>query len=107
MPRSLMEAMSMGLPVVTTDVAGCRDAVENGRSGLIVPPGDASALTAAIARLLGDEMLRHGVGRNARERVIERYSLERIAALSAAHYRRLLKEKFGERYTPGNGFEIR
>ena len=105
MPRSLLEAMSMALPVVTTDVPGCRDAVEDGRSGIITPPAHAGALADAIARLLDDEPLRRELGKAARVRVIERYSLGKIAALTASHYRRLLQERFGERYTPLSGHE--
>lgn len=105
MPRSLLEAMSMALPVVTTDVPGCRDAVEDGRSGIIVPPANSGALADAIARLIDDEPLRRELGRAARVRVIEQFSLGKIAALTASQYRRLLQERFGERYTPYVGFE--
>jgi glycosyltransferase involved in cell wall biosynthesis len=105
MPRSLMEAMSMALPVVTTDVAGCRDAVEHEQSGLIVPPCNVAALADGIERLVNNISLRRGLGKFARERVIERFSLKKIAALTASNYHRLLKARFGERYTPGLGLE--
>ena len=46
-PRSAMEAAAMGLPVVATDIRGCRQVVEHGSTGLLVPPRDAAALTDA------------------------------------------------------------
>jgi glycosyltransferase involved in cell wall biosynthesis len=93
MPRSILEAMSMSLPVVTTDIAGCRDAVEVGRSGFVVPPGDVAALASAIEQLIQDESLRRSFGRAARQRVIARFSLPGIAEMTAGLYRRLLAER--------------
>ena len=54
LPLVLLEAMSLGTPVVTTDVGGVRDAVSEGRTGLLVPPSDAGALAAAIKRVLDE-----------------------------------------------------
>jgi glycosyltransferase involved in cell wall biosynthesis len=54
LPTVLMEAMAAGLPVVATDVGGIPEIVEEGRTGTLVPPGDAAALSAAINGLLGD-----------------------------------------------------
>ena len=48
-PRSAMEAAAMGLPIVATDIRGCRQVVEHGATGLLVPPRDAAALTDAMA----------------------------------------------------------
>lgn len=104
MPRALLEAMSMALPVVTTDLPGCRDAVKDGESGVIVPPGDAAALAGSISRLLSDEPMRRRMGEAARARVIEGFSLEKVATLTASHYRRLLAAQFGARYDRVVGF---
>jgi glycosyltransferase involved in cell wall biosynthesis len=62
------EAMAWARPVVASAVGGLTDAVENGVTGLLVPPGDVSALRAAILRLLGDAELRTRLGAAARER---------------------------------------
>ena len=51
MPIVLVEAMAMGVPVVTTDVGGTTELVQNGENGLVVPAGDLAAITAAIRRL--------------------------------------------------------
>jgi glycosyltransferase involved in cell wall biosynthesis len=62
------EAMAYGRPVVATAVGGLRDAVEDGVTGLLVPPGDFGALRAALERLLGDAEARARLGAAARER---------------------------------------
>ena len=64
------EAMAHGRPVVATAVGGLVDAVEDGVTGLLVPPRDAAALRAALERLLGDTELRRSLGAAARERVV-------------------------------------
>ncbi len=65
-PRALMEAAATGLPAVATDIRGCREAVIDGHTGLLVPPRQPAALAAAIARLLQDAELRSQFGRAAR-----------------------------------------
>jgi len=65
--------MAWGRPVVATSVGGLRDAVEDGVTGLVVPPGNPTALRAAIERLLGDASLRAELGANARRRAEESY----------------------------------
>jgi colanic acid/amylovoran biosynthesis glycosyltransferase len=68
------EAMAHGRPVVASAVGGLLDAVEDERTGLLVPPGDTGALRTAIERLLGDPTLRARLGAAARERAGERFS---------------------------------
>jgi glycosyltransferase involved in cell wall biosynthesis len=68
------EAMAHGRPVVATSVGGLADAVEDGVTGLLVPPRDPVALRAALERLLGDAELRARLGAAARERACERLS---------------------------------
>lgn len=83
LPRSILEAMAMGLPIVTTDIRGCREAVIPHQNGLIVPPKDSHALAAALGQLLGDRALRQQFGAASRQRVEalydERYVFERLA----------------------------
>lgn len=71
MPVALMEAMSMGLPVVATRVGGVPDVVTDGVEGLLVPTGRAELLWEAISKLAGDEGLRSRMSRAARQRSSE------------------------------------
>ena len=66
LPLSLVLAMGAGLPVVATRVAGIPEVVEDGRTGLLVPPADAAALGAALARLCRDRRCGGGSGAAAR-----------------------------------------
>ena len=61
-PRSAMEAAASGLPIVATDIRGCREAVEHGRTGLLVPVRDAVALEAAIDQMVDDVEMRQRLG---------------------------------------------
>jgi glycosyltransferase involved in cell wall biosynthesis len=81
LPTSVLEAMAVGVPVITTDVNGLADVVEHGKTGLVVPQRDPAGLAAAIERLLGDPELAADMAAAARERVEEGFSLERSAAL--------------------------
>jgi glycosyltransferase involved in cell wall biosynthesis len=66
-PNSILEAMAASRPVVATDVGGTPDAIREGRTGLLVPPGDSMRLAGAIARLHGDAALRTKLGGAARQ----------------------------------------
>jgi glycosyltransferase involved in cell wall biosynthesis len=74
-PTVLMEAMASGLPVISTNVMGTPELVEDGVSGILVPPARADLLADAIVRLAGDGDLRERMGAAARERVLESYEL--------------------------------
>lgn len=76
-PLSVMEACAMGTPVITTDVRGCREAIENGVTGLVVPPGAPSALADALEALLTDGGRRAAMGRAARQAAQERFDERR------------------------------
>jgi glycosyltransferase involved in cell wall biosynthesis len=89
LPKSLLEAAASGRPMVATDVPGCREIVTENETGLLVPARDAVALAAALARLAGDAAHRQRMGAAARERVVERFSQERIASETLALYRSL------------------
>ena len=73
-----MQAMLCELPCVTTAVGGIPELAEHERTALLVPPGDAEALAAAIERLVIDEGLRRELGETARKRCVESYSYERM-----------------------------
>ncbi|MGE5549324.1 MAG: glycosyltransferase family 4 protein [Bacteroidota bacterium] len=72
-----LEAMAMGRAVVAVDAGGVPEVIEDGRDGLLVPPGDGLALAAAVYRLAGDEELRRTLGEGARKRAME-FSEERM-----------------------------
>jgi glycosyltransferase involved in cell wall biosynthesis len=69
LPRSILEAMAMELPVVTTNIRGCRETVVDGETGWIVPVKDSQSLAIALAKLLSDSHLRTKFGLAGRKRV--------------------------------------
>ncbi|TFG62428.1 MAG: glycosyltransferase [Gemmatimonadales bacterium] len=75
MPRVLIEAMSVGTPVVATDVNGAAELIPEERFGLLVPPDDAVSLAMAIERLLDDPTLARGVADAARARVLQKFTV--------------------------------
>ena len=76
LPVVLMEAMASGIPVVSTRITGIPELVEEGVSGLLVPPGDPAALAEAVAGLIADPIARHEMGRAGRIRVENHFNLE-------------------------------
>jgi glycosyltransferase involved in cell wall biosynthesis len=80
LPMSVIEAMLTGLPVVATDVRGPAEQVVHEVTGLLVPPGDASALATALQRLVADASLRARMGVAGRERAVERYDEAKVLA---------------------------
>ncbi|AEG15310.1 glycosyl transferase group 1 [Desulfofundulus kuznetsovii DSM 6115] len=90
LPKSIMEAMAAGKPVVATNVRGNRDLVEHGKTGLLVELGDVDGLAAAIEKLVSNPEQRAAMGAAGREKIKE-YSLEKVLAEMAAIYNRYLK----------------
>ena len=88
-PVALIEAAAAGRPAVATDVGGVGDIVVEG-AGLLTPPGDESAIAAAMARLVRERDLRREMGIRARERVAERFSAARLLDDVDLLYSRLL-----------------
>jgi glycosyltransferase involved in cell wall biosynthesis len=70
-PVSVIEAMALGMPVVSTDVGGIPHLVTNEVNGLLVPPNDEAAITLAVKKLCGDPNLTEKLSKNAREKVEE------------------------------------
>lgn len=92
-PRVLLEAASMGLPIVTTDMPGCREVVEEGVNGCLVPVHDTSALTKAIMLLVQDSELRSRFGQTSRARAVELFDLSLVANQTLQIYESLLALK--------------
>ena len=89
-PRSVMEAMASGRPVVATDIAGCRDQVVNGETGILVPPGDVDSLEAALLRLIDDVVLRRQLGNAGRAHAREHFDEQAVCDRLVRCYRRLV-----------------
>ncbi len=79
LPLSIVEGMASGLAIVATPVGAVEDIVHDGKTGLLVPPGDVDALTRALTRLVADRELRLNLGAAARELHRERLDLEPYA----------------------------
>jgi glycosyltransferase involved in cell wall biosynthesis len=90
MGMALLEAMASGLPVVSTDVGGVAEAVEDGIQGLLVPPADPQALAQQIARMLDNPEASREMGRRAREIAVERFSTGAIADKQVRLYREMM-----------------
>jgi glycogen synthase len=85
-PYALLEAMACGTPVVATSCGGFPELIENGVSGFLVPVDDPEALALRIGELLADPQLRQDIGKNARKRVEELFSVERVLPTMVAAY---------------------
>jgi glycosyltransferase involved in cell wall biosynthesis len=76
-PNVILEAMAMGVPVVATSITAIPELIEDGETGLLVPPNDAAALAEALDRLIADPELRRRLAANARARVAERFDVSK------------------------------
>jgi glycosyltransferase involved in cell wall biosynthesis len=92
-PRSAMEAAAMGLPVVATDIRGCRHVVDDGVTGFLVPRGDVAALAERIRRLAADPALRARFGAAARRKARAEFDQQRVIDTTLEVYERLLASR--------------
>lgn len=90
LPKSLLEALSCGRPIVASDVPGCREVCEDGVNGLLVPVRDSIALSKAIRKLVVSPELRQMMGQAGRMRAESEFSSEIVCAQTLALYRRLM-----------------
>jgi glycosyltransferase involved in cell wall biosynthesis len=97
---SLLEAMAAGLPIVASDIPGHRSLVTDNRHGLLVPPGDAAAMSAAIGRLFDVPDLAQRLGAAARERAAAEFSIARMADEHLTLFHDLISARRG---TTGEG----
>jgi glycosyltransferase involved in cell wall biosynthesis len=90
-PNVVLEASATGVPVVTTNSTGARDAVIPEVTGLLIPPGYPEAIYESVIKLLRDPERRRRMGRAARAWVVEHYSEERVLSLTANYYLSLVQ----------------
>jgi glycosyltransferase involved in cell wall biosynthesis len=94
-PVAIIEALAAAVPAVATDVGGVGDVIEHEATGLLIPPGDAQALAAALERLATDPALRQRLSDRGRSVVAARFGRQRLIQEMAACYRRLLVQRDG------------
>jgi glycosyltransferase involved in cell wall biosynthesis len=89
LPVAILEAMAGNVAVIATPVGAIGDAIVDGETGLLVPPGDVPALTTALIRLVDNLALRQALAQRARMRFEERFTIDRTADKTAALYREI------------------
>lgn len=92
-PRSVLEASAMQRPIVATDIRGCREAVKNGETGVLVPPSNPESLALAIASLINDANEAERLAKNARKMAISEFDESRIYDMIKTNYEALLEGK--------------
>lgn len=92
LPKSLIEAAAIGRAIVTTDMPGCRDAVVDGETGLLVQPKDVDDLVAALTKLLADEGIRKDMGRNGRKLAEQKFDIRFVVDTHLNIYSQLLDQ---------------
>ena len=95
--NALLESMAAGVPTVATRVGGTPEALTDGESGLLVPPGDMASLAAAVCRLLDDPAAATAYGHAARRVIEQRFSLRTMVAATEGLYVDLLQRRSGRR----------
>jgi glycosyltransferase involved in cell wall biosynthesis len=91
-PKVLLEAAAAGRPVVATHTAGCREVVDDGVEGILVPPADSHALAVALRRLIEASAIRLSMGQAARRKAETDYGIGRIVQMTLDIYERLLPQ---------------
>lgn len=92
LPMAILEAMSWGLPVITTPVGGIPEVIENGKTGLLITPGHIQELTAAMQSLIENPSFRLSLGFAARKRV-EPLSIEHYSDALFSLYHSIFQQK--------------
>ena len=80
-PRTVLEAMAMGRPIITTDAPGCRETVIDGDNGFLVPVKSVDALVEAMQRFIDDPGLAARMGKRSREIAEEKYDVHKVNAV--------------------------
>jgi glycosyltransferase involved in cell wall biosynthesis/ribosomal protein S18 acetylase RimI-like enzyme len=92
-PRTAMEAAASALPIVATDIRGCRQVVEDGLNGLLVPIRDPARLAEALRRLGGDPGLRTRMGKASRQKAVKSFDEKRVVDIVLDSYHRTARAK--------------
>ena len=95
--NAVLEAMACGLPVVSTDCGGMREAITEGKEGFLVPVRDPEAIAVALARLAKDPELSHRLGQAARQRILKEFTLKRQIGKFIELYQEAIKNS-GAKY---------
>ena len=103
LPLAALEAMAASLPVVASDVGGTREALVDGQTGYLFPPGDVSALARRLEYLARNPALRHALGKNGRDRVAREFGLERMVSETIEVYLDLCPEAQAGALQPHGG----
>jgi glycosyltransferase involved in cell wall biosynthesis len=93
LPNAVLEYLAAGLPTVASRVGGNAEIVQDGKSGLLVPPEDSSALEEALLRLLRDPEFASSLGKNGREYVTREFSFQRMIESTDQLYTELLRSR--------------
>ena len=80
LPRTILEALATGRPIITTDTPGCRETVVPGENGLLVPPRDVPALARAMEQLAGDPERVRSMGAHARQLAQQHFRVDKVNA---------------------------
>lgn len=91
-PNALMEAMTAAVPVVASRVGGVPDLVRHGMDGFLHDPDDVDGMAESVKTLVSDAALRTRLGSEARQRILEQFSLEKLGDRVLLHYQKLLEE---------------
>jgi glycosyltransferase involved in cell wall biosynthesis len=89
MPNAILEAMACGKTVIATSVGGIKDILEDGKNGIIVNASDVNMLTEKVLELLDDSKKRSILGKNARELIVSKFTLEEELKKNLEVYRKL------------------
>lgn len=92
-PAAIIEAMAAGRAVVATRVGGVPDVIDDGRTGILVPPRDAQAIARAVVSLLQDPARRRSLGEEAQRAVYPRFAVSRLVEEMREFYIRLLRQR--------------
>ena len=93
LPRTIIEASAMERPIVATDIRGCREAVDNNKTGILVPVKDSEKLAQAIIYLLRNPDIAREMGKQGREKALKEFDENMVFGRIKVEYERLIKEK--------------